>query len=74
MGRKVEETMVHMAVAAASARASKLVAKYLPTAKNKPCHTFWKGSGFVESADGSFSWDASLPYALPEPIHLAWER
>ncbi len=41
MGRRVEETMVHIAVAAAIERgASTVVANYLPTAKNKPCPFF----------------------------------
>jgi predicted enzyme involved in methoxymalonyl-ACP biosynthesis len=73
MGRKVEETMVHMAVEAARARAASLVvAEYLPTPKNKPCLTFWQSSGFA-SADREFRWDASQAYSLPEPIDLQWQ-
>jgi FkbH-like protein len=71
MGRKVEEAMVHVAVAHARAdRAKHVEAHFLPTAKNKPCLTFWQGSGFASDADMRFVWDASREYALPEPITL----
>jgi len=74
MGRRVEETMVHMAVTAARGKASKLVATHLPTAKNKPCLTFWKGSGFANADDAVFSWDLAQDYALPSTIALDWTR
>jgi FkbH-like protein len=74
MGRKVEETMVHLAVTSAAGRAATLTAKHLPTAKNKPCLSFWERSEFTPSGDGSFSWDLSRPYPLPEAISLAWQR
>lgn len=74
MGRKVEETMVHLAVTSAAGRASTLTATHLPTAKNKPCLAFWQRSEFTPGPDGSFSWDLSRPYALPEAIHLHWQR
>jgi FkbH-like protein len=70
MGRRVEETMVHMAVAAARGHAKTLTATLLPTAKNKPCLTFWKQSGFTENEGLVFTWDLSQEYQLPATIHL----
>jgi FkbH-like protein len=74
MGRRVEETMVHMAVAAAKGRAARISAKLLPTAKNKPCLTFWQGSGFQAGDDAVFTWDLETEYLLPHTIHLDWSR
>jgi FkbH-like protein len=71
MGRKVEETMLHVAAAhALRHRAGDLVAEYLPTPKNKPCLTFLQGSGMI-SADGSlFRWPAGREYAKPAAVRL----
>jgi FkbH-like protein len=74
MGRRVEHTMVHMAVEATKGRASTLVAKLLPTAKNKPCLTFWQSAGFAVEPDNVFSWDLSGEYALPATIQLEWRK
>jgi predicted enzyme involved in methoxymalonyl-ACP biosynthesis len=75
MGRKVEETMVHIAVSAAMARGASIVtAKYLPTAKNKPCLAFWQRSGFEVDEHFSFTWRADKPYPLPEAVSLDWQR
>ena len=75
MGRKVEETMLHIAVAAAIERgASIVVAKYLPTAKNKPCLSFWQRSGFEVDERNIFTWKTAEPYALPEAISLDWQH
>jgi len=75
MGRKVEETMVHVAVRAAIARSAKSVsARYLPTPKNKPCLTFWQTSGFNNQADAFFTWDTASVYPLPDAIRLDWRR
>lgn len=75
MGRKVEETMVHIAVAAATERsAGVVIAKYLPTKKNKPCLSFWQRSGFEVDEHHVFSWKTSNTYALPGPITLDWQR
>ncbi|HET9452173.1 MAG TPA: HAD-IIIC family phosphatase, partial [Aggregicoccus sp.] len=70
MGRKVEETMVALAVAhARKLGLSEVVADFLPTAKNKPCLGFWEGSGFTREGN-RFRWDASQPYAVPSFIQL----
>jgi FkbH-like protein len=73
MGRKVEETMAHIAVDAAIKRgASTVVAKYLPTAKNKPCLSFWQRSGFEADEHDVFTWKTASAYTLPEAISLVW--
>ena len=75
MGRKVEETIVHVAVAAAAARSARTVqARYIPTAKNKPCLSFWKASGFHSEADSVFTWNVDEPFALPDAITLNWQK
>jgi FkbH-like protein len=74
MGRRIEETLVHLAVEQARvANAATVEVKHLPTPKNKPCLEFWKRSGF-EAVDGLFKWDASKPYALPAAIALEWKK
>jgi FkbH-like protein len=71
MGRKVEETMVHLAVEAARrAGAREVVAQHLPTPKNRPCLEFWRRCGFEEREGARFAWDAARPYPRPEPIAL----
>ena len=75
MGRKVEETMVHIAVAAAIERgATTVLAKYVPTAKNKPCLSFWQRSGFEADEQNVFKWKTNNAYALPDAISLDWRR
>jgi FkbH-like protein len=70
MGRKVEETLVHVAVQAARQRGAKtLEAHYLETKKNKPCLEFWERSGFTANAQ-VFSWDLTQPFACPTAIEL----
>jgi FkbH-like protein len=70
MGRKVEETLLHVAVASARRRnARRVEAHYLETAKNKPCLEFWQRAGF--SRDGAvFSWDTARAYECPPAITL----
>jgi FkbH-like protein len=75
MGRKVEETLLHLAVTAARERgASEVEAHYVKTAKNKPTLTVFKGSGFATDDEEWFRWTKPSGYALPEVINLAWER
>ena len=75
MGRKVEETLLHIAVTAAfSAGATLVEAHYLKTAKNKPCLTVFKSSGFASSDDDVFRWNNSSDYLLPDVIQLSWDR
>jgi FkbH-like protein len=73
MGRKIEETLLHLAVSAARRRGLPRVrARYLPTKKNKPCLEFFQRSGF-EASGNDFLWDASRDYGCPDVIHLTAE-
>jgi FkbH-like protein len=82
MGRKIEEAIVHLAVERARARGLATVeAELLPTAKNKPCLDFWKGSGFAAVSDAArssaapagawrFRWDAREQYPSPAAVAI----
>ncbi|WP_431204215.1 HAD-IIIC family phosphatase [Bradyrhizobium betae] len=71
MGRKVEQLMVHLAVLAASrASCDTVVAKFIPTAKNRPCLEFWQSSGFSEDGDNVFAWKTATVYPKPPFITL----
>jgi FkbH-like protein len=76
MGRTVENLMVHMAVDWSRGHGAKEIrAVHLPTAKNKPCLTFWQQQSKFTSGDGAtFTWDASAAYEAPEAIALEWAR
>jgi FkbH-like protein len=76
MGRRVEETITHVAVAWARTRDMDSVeARLLPTKKNQPCLDFWNRSGFTKR-DGEFlfTWDAAREYAVPELITMNWSE
>jgi FkbH-like protein len=72
MGRKIEETMLNIAVEHARREDLKtIVATYLPTPKNKPCLDFFRRSGFTEDQlSNTFSWSVSRDYPAPENIKL----
>ena len=71
MGRCIEETMIHVAVAwAKSAGMTSLEAVFLPTAKNRPCLEFLRRSGLREEPDLTFSWDTAAPYSKNPHIRL----
>ena len=71
MGRQVEQMMVHLAVQAAShARCDAVVARFFPTAKNRPCLEFWEGSGFASAEPNVFVWKTADDYPKPEFITL----
>lgn len=71
MGRKVEASMVHVAVEHARKHgAERVVARYKKTAKNKPTLDFWTASGFSSEDGDLFVWNAKETYALPAPIAL----
>ena len=75
MGRKVEETMLHVIVEYAQSLGLKtLIAKYLPTPKNMPCYKFWRDSGFTHNEkDDTFTWKLNTGYSKPECIELIEE-
>ncbi|MBR0875129.1 HAD-IIIC family phosphatase [Bradyrhizobium tropiciagri] len=71
MGRQVEQLMVHLAVQAASrAGCDTVIARFIPTAKNRPCLEFWQNSGFSDSGDNVFVWKAASDYPKPAFITL----
>jgi FkbH-like protein len=70
MGRRIEETMLHLAGRMARALdATVLVAEPLPTAKNAPCLRFFAGSGLSETEDRYVVEVADAP-PLPDVITL----
>ncbi len=73
MGRKIEETLLHVAVSAARRRGvSRVVARYVRTKKNKPCLDFLQRSGLRAEGD-DFFWDTSQAYDCPSVIRLVGE-
>jgi FkbH-like protein len=70
-GRKVEETLVYLAVSmAADGGATYLEARLIPTAKNNPCRAFFKRSGLETAGDGVYRWPLDRAYPLPDCITL----
>jgi FkbH-like protein len=71
MGRKIEQLMVHLAVQAASrAQCEQVIARFFPTAKNRPCLEFWENSGFANTGQNVFVWNAADDYPKPDFITL----
>jgi FkbH-like protein len=72
MGRKVEESLLALAVQWANERGlGKLTAAVKPTAKNKPCQDFFASSGFdVDESGLVYTWDSAALYPVPAPITL----
>jgi FkbH-like protein len=72
MGRKVEETVLHvLSLCARSAGASRLVARYAPTPRNQPCLRFLERA--VPSRDSSgilFALELAQAYPKPSEIRL----
>jgi len=75
MGRKVEETMLHIVIKyAQSIRLEELHARYVPTPKNKPCLEFWRSSGFsYDEKSNGFTWNLFNKYALPDCVEIVNE-
>lgn len=71
MGRRIEETMLAVSVAAArKADCRQVKAICIPTRKNGPCHQFFaKSSGFTTECN-EFSWDANQAYPVPSEVAL----
>jgi len=72
MGRKIEETMLYGVVEyGRSIGLEGIYAKYIPTAKNKPCLEFWKRSGFsCQGGNDTFAWGLECPYPLPNGVTI----
>jgi len=74
MGRKIEETMLHVAVDwSRAAQLKKVSAVYSPTAKNKPTLGFLEKSGLQRGGDNEFVWDAGEEYPLHPAVQLSRE-
>ena len=74
MGRKVEETMLHvLAVSAKAVRAKFLYAEYLPTPRNQPCLAFLLRSELT-NRDGAaaFAWNLRQDYVKPSAVTLVF--
>jgi FkbH-like protein len=71
MGRRVEEALVWAAVERARALGGgRLLARPIPTAKNKPCLDFWAKTPFANESD-ALVW--RLSDALQKPEHVRIE-
>ena len=72
MGRKIEETMLHVAYEFGRVlNLETLAACYLKTKKNCPCYTFWKNSGFNhDDKTNTFIWKIEDLYPQPECINI----
>jgi FkbH-like protein len=75
MGRRVEETMLHVAVEWARQSGLKEVqATYRPTAKNQPCLEFFRRNAFRERATDEFVWDTAAAYPAVPAISLVLDK
>lgn len=71
MGRKVEETLIHLAVESARRLGAKrLSAVYLPTPRNAPTLKVFRASGLADAGEDRFEWDCSRPFPKPEPVEI----
>ena len=72
MGRMIEEVMLSVMIThARRIGLSRIEAKYLPTVKNKPCHDFWKRSGFsFDVTNEIFMWKMETEYHKPNFIGI----
>jgi FkbH-like protein len=69
MGRRVEPTMVHLACGLArELGARRLVATFVPTAKNDPCRRFFDDSGMTPTQDNRYEWDLQADYPPPRDL------
>ena len=70
-GRQIERLMVKLAVDCARGRARRrLVARYLPTPKNRPTLEFWESAGFERTEPELYAWSTERPYAAPGFIRV----
>lgn len=73
IGRKVEETMLSIAIDIAYQKECEIVmAQYIPTDKNKPCLDFFRSSGMKRDGD-TFLWDVTKEYIRPYYVDLDWK-
>ncbi len=74
MGRRIEASMLHLAVEWARAHgATTLFATLLPTSKNKPCHDLLLASELARDDAGTvFTWNCDKSFAAPRGIAIEW--
>jgi FkbH-like protein len=73
MGRKVEETAIHVAVEIARrAGARTVIATFRPTDRNTPTLKVLRDSGLVERSPLEFSWDCTDPFPKPPTVAVEW--
>ena len=71
MGRKVEETLIYLAVVyAREMSAKRIVANYMNTDRNAPTLKVFKASGLVESKPNQFTWDCTNSFPKPESVTI----
>jgi len=71
MGRRVEETLLHVAVGRARAvDATELIADFIPTVRNRPCLDFLRRSGLKSVGEHRFVWNVAEPYDCPKFVTL----
>jgi FkbH-like protein len=72
MGRRVEETLLHVAYKLALNRGKDVLkAILMPTERNKPCLDFLLRSGMHTSDDGhTFTWPMKHPFPCPDSLDL----
>jgi len=74
MGRKVEESMLHvMSVYARSRGVTDLHIAYSPTLKNQPCLRFFESAGLLSNGDDKvFTLHLREAYPKPATTHLVF--
>jgi FkbH-like protein len=72
MGRKVEDTMIHVLTEQAKAEDMvTMVAEYTATLRNQPCLRFFETSSMARDRGGEcFHWDLVTHYPLPDFVSL----
>lgn len=66
MGRRVEDTMLHVAIAHARTHgATTLRARFASTARNAPCLEFLRRSGLHEAGECEFTWNTGDAFGCP---------
>jgi FkbH-like protein len=71
MGRKLEETMLSVAIEWAQAmEAPRVRAVYKETARNAPCRKFFEASGLRREGADVFIWDLQFSYPAPQVVSL----
>ncbi|OLD63218.1 MAG: hypothetical protein AUI47_09960 [Acidobacteria bacterium 13_1_40CM_2_68_5] len=71
MGRKVEETMLSIAVHhARKLGLSRVIARYSATGRNRPCLKFFTESGFRSEGPETFVWSVREAYRAPACVQV----